>query len=62
MRYRVTNASTHEVIETDSLKFAFRAADHWIRETERRNDLPWYISDVTVWDFKKNEFIYFRNK
>lgn len=62
MRYRVTNATTKEVIETDSLKIAFRAADHWIRKTERQNDLPWYIADVTVWDLEKNEFIYFRNK
>lgn len=62
MRYRVTNATTGEVLETNSLKFAFRASDHWIRETERKNELPWYIADVTIWDLEKNDFIYFRTK
>ena len=62
MRYRVTNATTGEVLETDSLRIAFRTADSWIRQTERNNELPWYIADVTVWDLGKNNFVYFRTK
>lgn len=60
MRFQVLNETTGEALETDSLITAFETADRWLKEAERKNDLPWCTAEVTVRDLATNAVVNFK--